>query len=596
MLKLPGEDQSAIETRQAIAVTAQYFRIFRWHVLRHLRRHPLLAALNILSVALGVAVYLATQIANHSANRAFAATVDMVAGKAELQITAPARNLPETVFPMAATASGISAATPLVRGLVTLPDFPGEYLEVLGIDIFTNAPFRTFDPTNFDAGKFDIDRWLGDPGAIAVTEEFVAAHNLKAGDKIRAQVNVVDHELQVGFILRSEGAFDSHFAAMDIGWAQELFGRRGELSAIQLRLTNPRDREKALTELRKFLPKDATVAAPAQRTEEVDKMLGGFELNLSAMSLLALIVGMFLIYNTVSASVARRRREIGMLRALGATRNEVRALFLGEAIVLGSIGAFFGLAGGLLLARLLVGAVAETISSLYVLVNVKQVALDPWTFVIAWTIGLASVVASAWLPAHAAAHMEPVQRAAWRHDPGEIGEPVARVVVERAVFHFPRGRFFFSRPFDRSAVARFCRGVLCPRRIFLSRAVVDHAFQRRGGKIFPRCAASPRKSRRRSGTWRGESFPCSSPKLDHNRRARRGGSDDRRSKRDGVFFPPNRGDVDQRHLDRGPLHRAGFERNRRAFLVYPTGGRAISGKSSSGRDGGYLSRNGFADG
>src|SRR3979411_1526533 len=125
---------------------AQYFHIFCWHVLRYLRRHPLLGLLNILSVALGVAVYLATQIANHSANRAFAATVDMVAGKAELQITASAGNLPETGFPMASAATGISAATPLVRGLVTLLDFPGEYLEVLGIDIFTNAPFRTFDP------------------------------------------------------------------------------------------------------------------------------------------------------------------------------------------------------------------------------------------------------------------------------------------------------------------------------------------------------------------------------------------------------------------------------------------------------------------
>lgn len=390
-------------------MTAQYFRIFRWHVLRHLRRHPLLAVLNILSVALGVAVYLATQIANQSANRAFAATVDMVAGKAELQITAPVRNLSETVFPAVAAAPGISAATPLVHGLVTLPDFPGEYLEILGIDIFTNAPFRTFDPGDFDAGRFDLQRWLGGPSAIAVTEEFLAKHNLKRGDKIRARVNVVDHELEIGFILRSEGVFDPHFAAMDIGWAQELFGRRGTLSAIQLRLTNPREREKVIVELRKILPKDAAVAAPAQRTEEVAKMLGGFELNLSAMSLLSLVVGMFLIYNTVSASVVRRRREIGILRSLGVTRPEVRALFLGEAIVLGSFGAFLGLAGGLLLAQFLVGAVAETISSLYVLVNVKQTALDPRTFVIAWTVGLASVIASAWLPAHAAAQMEPVR-------------------------------------------------------------------------------------------------------------------------------------------------------------------------------------------
>ena len=388
---------------------AQYFRIFRWHVIRHLRRNPLLAALNILSVGLGVAVFLATQLANHSANRAFAATVDMVAGKAELQITAPAGRLPETILPQATTASGISAATPLVRGLITLPDFPGEYLEVLGIDVFTDEPFRTFDPIDFDAGKFDLEHWLVGPGSIAVTEEFATRHKLKRGDKIRARVNVVDHELEVGFILRSEGALESHFAAMDIGWAQELFGRRGELSAIQLRLAHPGEREKVSTELRKILPKDATVAAPARRTDEVNKMLGGFELNLAAMSLLSLVVGMFLIYNTVSASVARRRHEIGILRSLGVTRHEVRALFLGEAIVLGSIGAFLGLAGGLLLARLLVGAVAETISSLYVLVNVKQLALDPWTFLIAWIIGLASVIVSAWLPAQAAANMEPVR-------------------------------------------------------------------------------------------------------------------------------------------------------------------------------------------
>ena len=335
------------------------------------------------------------------------------------------------------------------------------------------------------------DGWAA-PGPIAVTEEFVARHNLKAGDKIRAQVNMVDHDLEVGFILRSEGAFDSHFAAMDIGWAQELFGRRGELSAIQLRLTNPREREKVISELRKILPKDAIVAAPAQRTEEVDKMLGGFELNLAAMSLLSLLVGMFLIYNTVSASVARRRSEIGILRSLGVTRNEVRALFLGEAIVLGSIGAFLGLAGGLLLARFLVGAVTETISSLYVLVNVKQVALDPRTFVIAWTIGLAAVIASAWLPAHAAAQMEPVHALHGGVDPGEIDEVVALHGFGAACFLFLLAAFF---SFSRSRPVR--RGSVLPRR-FLFSAVFPvlcrgYIAFRRGGTGFFRARRTAEK-------------------------------------------------------------------------------------------------------
>jgi putative ABC transport system permease protein len=390
-------------------VIRQYFRIFCWHVLRYLRRHPLLGVLNILSVALGVAVYLATQIANHSANRAFAATVDLVAGKAELQISVPGGRLSETAFPQVSTAPGVSAATPIVRGVVTLPDFPGEYLEILGIDVFTNAPFRTFEPTSFGSAEFDFQRWLGPPGSIAVSEEFVRRHNLKSGDKVRARVGVIDHQLEIGFLVRREESLDQHFAAMDIGWAQELFGRRGELSVIQLKLNKSRDRETTIDALRKLLPADARVASPAQRTEEVEKMLGGFELNMTAMSLVSLLVGMFLIYNTVAASVVRRHHEIGILRSLGVTRNEVRALFLGEAVVLGAIGSALGLIGGLLLAQLLVGAVAQTISSLYVFVNVKEVALQPWTFGLAWIIGLGSVVASAWFPAQAAAKEDPVQ-------------------------------------------------------------------------------------------------------------------------------------------------------------------------------------------
>jgi len=389
-------------------VTAGYFRIFRWHVLRYLRRHPLLGLLNILSVALGVAVYLATQIANHSANRAFAASVDLVAGKAELEITAPAGHLPETILPKVATAPGVSAATPLVQGFVSLRDFPGDYLEILGIDVFTNGLFRTFDPSNFDARGFDIQRWLGNPGSIAVSEEFVRQHGLKAGDKIRARVGGTNRELEIGFLLQKDETFDPHFTAMDIGWAQELFGRRGELSVIQLKLLNPREREITITALRQFLPKDVRVASPARRTEEVDKMLGGFQLNLTMMSLVSVLVGMFLIYNTVTASVVRRQHEIGILRSLGVTRSEIRNLFLGEAIVLGAIGSFLGLIGGLVLARVLVGAVSATISSLYVLVSVRGITLQPLSFALAWMIGIGSVILSAWFPAHAAARQDPV--------------------------------------------------------------------------------------------------------------------------------------------------------------------------------------------
>ncbi len=389
----------------------QYSRLFYWHVLRDIARHRLLALLNIATVGLGVAVYLAIQIANHSANRAFAAGIDVVAGKAQLQIRAPAGNLPEEIFPIVAKEAGISAATPIVRGLLTLPQFPGEYLDVLGIDVFTNESFRTFDLTNFEGQNFDLQKWLRGPVTIAVSEDFARQHHLKSGDVLTVAINSKMHQVEIGFVMRMQGtdaAANPHFAAMDIGWAQELFGQRGFLSEIGLRLSSGSDAEKMTARLRKILPAEVTVAPPAQRGAEVEKMLAGFELNLAAMSLVSVLVGMFLIYNTVSASVVRRRSEIGILRSLGATRAEVRGLFLGEAIVFGILGVATGIGAGILLAKVLIGTVSETISSLYVLLSVQHVSVAAWIWVSAIFLGLISAIAAAWLPADAAARIDPV--------------------------------------------------------------------------------------------------------------------------------------------------------------------------------------------
>jgi putative ABC transport system permease protein len=390
-------------------VILRYLHFFRWLVLRYLAQHRLLALLNIASVALGVAVYLAIQIANHSANRAFAASVDVVAGKAHLEITAPASGLADEIFPLVTRQPGIAVATPLVRGLITLPDFPGEYLELLGIDIFSDGPFRIFDLTNFERSAFDIQGWLGRGDCIAVSDEFAQRHHLRKGDAVRVQINGATRSLRIDFILRTRGAaLPSQFAAMDIGWAQEFLQRRGKIDAVQLRLTNPAEREKVMAQLRALLPVDAIVAAPLQRGEQVEKMLSSFQLNLTAMSLVSLLVGVFLIYNTVSASVARRRHEIGILRSLGVTRAEVRTLFFAEAVLLGIFGSALGVLAGLLLARMLVGTVSETISSLYVLIQVRQIATAPWMFAAAFGIGMLSVIAGTWLPAQQAARMDPI--------------------------------------------------------------------------------------------------------------------------------------------------------------------------------------------
>ena len=399
--------------------TTQFPRLFVWHVARYARRHKLLAGLNVCSVALGVSVYLAIQIANHSANQSFAASIDLVAGKANLEVRSPSGAFDETLFPKLAHAPGVRAATPTVEGYATLPDFPGEYLQILGVDIFTNVPFATFaiggqDPAQASQGfNLEPDKWLGDPRALAITDEFAREHGFKSGDPIKLQINGREQTLTVRYLIRltdtAAGRGNSRVAAMDIGWAQELLGKTGRLSSMQLLLDQPRDAVSVAAALTKLAPADVTIAPPGQRSGQIERMLSSFELNLSALSLISLLVGMFLIYNTIAASVVRRRVETGILRAVGATRLEVQCLFLGEALLFGIIGVAFGIVGGTLLARFLLGReIARVISTLYLLVSVDRYYLTPLLVGTALFFGLGSVLAAAWLPAREGANADPV--------------------------------------------------------------------------------------------------------------------------------------------------------------------------------------------
>jgi putative ABC transport system permease protein len=387
-------------------MTRHWPSILLRQVLRHARRHKLLAALNILSVALGVCVFLAIMIANHSANRSFRAGVELLAGKANLEVRGP---LDDTLFPALAKIPGVSAATPVVQGILTLPDHPGEYLRLLGVDPFTNPPFETFRMVWPDGSPVDVEAWLRERDAIALTRAFAQKFGLQQGDILRVNANGRTADLRVRFVLEPDdpaALSDIRTASMDIGWAQELLGTVGRLDSIQLLLAEDADPTAIAAAARALVPADVVVAAPQQRSEQIGKMLASFQLNLTALSLVSLLVGMFLIYNTVSAAVVRGRREIGILRAIGTSRREIRALFLGEALVFGIPGIILGILAAFPLAGLLVGAVGETISSLYVLVSIEKLAVTPWQIATAALAGLASVLAAAWIPSGEATKIE----------------------------------------------------------------------------------------------------------------------------------------------------------------------------------------------
>jgi putative ABC transport system permease protein len=380
-------------------MTRHWPRLLARQVVRHAARHRLLAVLNILSVALGVCVFLAIMIANQSANRSFRAGVELLAGKAHLEVRGP---LDERLLPSLAAVPGVAAATPVVEGLLTLPDHPGEYIRLLGIDPFTNPPFETFRMVWPDGSAVDVEAWLRERDAVALTRELAGRLGLGRDGALRVTADGRTATLRARFILQPddpEAAADIRSASMDIAWAQELLGSTGRLDSVQILVREGADQARVAADLQALVPGDVSVAPPARRSEQIGKMLSSFQLNLTALSLVSLLVGMFLVYNTIAASVVRGRREIGILRATGASRAEIRLLFLGEALLFGLPGVALGIAAAFPLAGLLVSAVGETITSLYVLVSIERLEVAPSQIAAAAAAGLVSVLVAAWIPA-----------------------------------------------------------------------------------------------------------------------------------------------------------------------------------------------------
>jgi putative ABC transport system permease protein len=393
-------------------------RLFLIHSLRYFARHPALTALNIVGIALGVTVFLSIEIVNHSALESFRASIDIVAGKADLEVIGDGLRFDERAYPIVDNDPDVIAATPTVEEVASLVDHPGEYLQILGVDIFSNGPLRTFTLHDAQQQTPDVVDFIRDPKAIALSRKLVDRLGLHIGDPVRLATQTGTETFRLGFILDfgedAPGA-DEHLAVMDIANVQENFLHAGKLSRISALLRPGADFAAVIARLRSEMPPGTVVQAPERRNRQIERMLAAFQLNLTALSLIALLVGMFLIYNTVAASVVRRRHEIGVLRALGLGRAQVQALFLAEALTLGFAGAILGVIFGVVLAGQLVGAVSRTLTSLYILTSIHDLFVSPGAVGLALLLCLGAVMGAAWFPAREAATIAPVEALAVGH-------------------------------------------------------------------------------------------------------------------------------------------------------------------------------------
>jgi putative ABC transport system permease protein len=392
--------------------------------LRHLGRHPWQIGLAVLGVALGVAVVVAVDLATASATRAFTLATEAVTGRATHQVTGGPTGLPDDAYARLVLA-GIGPAAPVVEDYVsaTSPDGERRLLHLLGVDPFSEAPFRPYLSglgTGEGGTAIDLGPLLTRPGAGLLPagtarELGVAAGGTLAvtlGGKASRKIEVAVVGLLEPRDERTRRAL-ADLLVVDIATAQELLGRTGGAGAAgsdtgridRIDLLLPEgapgsdESERLLARARAVLPPGAEIQPAAARAESNQEMTRAFRLNLTALSLLALVCGVFLIYNTITFSVVQRRTLLGTLRALGVTRGQVFGLVLGEAAAVAVAGTVLGLLAGILLGQGLVRLVTQTLNDLYFVVAVRGVAIAPSSLLKGAAVGLAATLLAALAPA-----------------------------------------------------------------------------------------------------------------------------------------------------------------------------------------------------
>jgi len=379
----------------------------------YLFRHPWQLAMAVLGICIGVAVMVAVDLANESSRKAFLMSMDTINGAATHQIVAGPAGVDEKIYTGLRVEHGIRDIAPIISGYI---EVDGVTLLALGIDMFAERGFRNYTSQTGTAKKVvaadsskaeaTVRRILTEPGALLISQGSAETLGLVADDSFTVMANGIEHSATLaGFLDEDKDERLDNLVIADISVLQQWFDMHGRLTRIDVKMSL--NDEAGADRIRLLLPPDTKLLTAAGRTNTTASMSDAFTTNLAAMSLLALLVGIFLIYNSVAFAVLQRRGLIGVLRALGLTRAEIFRLVLVEAAVLGLVGATLGLLLGSWLGEQLVVLVSRTISDHYFVVNVTDVSIGPATFAKGMLAGLGATIIAASVPALEAASFQP---------------------------------------------------------------------------------------------------------------------------------------------------------------------------------------------
>src|SRR6185295_14025078 len=318
-------------------------RLLSWP---YLKRHLLRWTLTLAGIVLGVAVFVAMHTANRSIFSAFDKTVDQIAGSTQLQVSAGEFGFDESVLERVQSVPEVGVAVPVIEATVETNIAGQGSILILGVDITGDRSLRDYELQDADEAIIDDPLvFLAQPDSLMITRDFAERNKLRIDSKIPLLTIEGEKQFTVRGIMSSAGmtkAFGGNLAVMDVYAAQQVLGRGRRFDRIDIRAKDGVSIEECRRTVSAALGSSLDVNTPSARGRQFEALLQSYSKAMTISSLFALIVGMFIIYNSFAIAVTQRRSEIGILRALGATRGQIQRLFFLESIIAGLIGSAIG--------------------------------------------------------------------------------------------------------------------------------------------------------------------------------------------------------------------------------------------------------------
>jgi putative ABC transport system permease protein len=387
-----------------------FFNFFVWFSLRNMRKHPGRALTVLAGIALGAAVFTSVRLSIHASLDSFSRSMELISGRADRVLTRPGGRIPEQLVSILLKHPLIEAVSPLLS-IYIRPGLPNsDPFLLIGVDPILDRSFRSWQI----AGKSsqETDSWLKllkDPYTLIISERLARDYQWQPDDFIRLENARRTARFQIAATMASQGlalAEGGQVALTDIATFQEFTGEYGRVDRIDLRFkSGVRDRD--LAAIRNILPEGVMLSSPLAAKESGQAMIRAYQLNLSILSFASLFVGMFLVYSLVALNAASRRHELSVLRSTGGSSYLLLLVFLAEGAFFGIVGWIVAIPVSTFLVKYLLHGVSQTISTLFVRVQVDTISLSVWEIALSFGVTVLISIVAALQPAREASQVSP---------------------------------------------------------------------------------------------------------------------------------------------------------------------------------------------